>query len=93
MPVNGERPSQAVRPQDSASVWLVAVLDAVTGRLAKAGSADSRSAVPGAHTCRGEISDAVVMEGRGFGFVTFATRESAQAFLTQREHTIGEEAA
>jgi RNA recognition motif-containing protein len=38
--------------------------------------------------CRGEISDAVVMEGRGFGFVTFADPANAEAFLQQREHSI-----
>lgn len=36
----------------------------------------------------GTITDAVVMEGRGFGFVTFESPLSAQAFLEQRNHTI-----
>lgn len=36
----------------------------------------------------GHITDAVVMEGRGFGFVTFEDPSSAQAFLEQRSHTI-----
>lgn len=36
----------------------------------------------------GNITDAVVMEGRGFGFVTFEDPSSAQAFLEQRSHTI-----
>eukprot|EP00199_Chlamydomonas_sp_CCMP681_P002946 CAMPEP_0119105606 /NCGR_PEP_ID=MMETSP1180-20130426/3520_1 /TAXON_ID=3052 ORGANISM="Chlamydomonas cf sp, Strain CCMP681" /NCGR_SAMPLE_ID=MMETSP1180 /ASSEMBLY_ACC=CAM_ASM_000741 /LENGTH=305 /DNA_ID=CAMNT_0007090699 /DNA_START=29 /DNA_END=942 /DNA_ORIENTATION=- len=36
----------------------------------------------------GEISDIVVMEGRGFGFVTYAVPENAGTFLSQKEHTI-----
>lgn len=31
--------------------------------------------------CRGDISDYVLMEGRGFGFVTYVDPASAQAFL------------
>lgn len=38
---------------------------------------------------RGEISDIVVMETRGFGFVTFADPASAQSFLANKEHVIG----
>ena len=30
---------------------------------------------------RGEVSDYVLMEGRGFGFVTYADPAHAQAFL------------
>lgn len=37
-----------------------------------------------AHFCRGKISDAVVMENRGFGFVTFEDPKSAQKFLEVR---------
>ena len=33
---------------------------------------------------RGEINDAVVMEGRGFGFVTFEDPKHAQNFLEVR---------
>lgn len=39
--------------------------------------------------CRGEIADSVVMEGRGFGFVTFAKGEEAHSFLSHEPgHTI-----
>lgn len=40
--------------------------------------------------CRqwGELTDCAVMEGRGFGFVTFAEPKNSQAFLEQREHLI-----
>ncbi|GFH30247.1 uncharacterized protein HaLaN_29062, partial [Haematococcus lacustris] len=38
---------------------------------------------------RGEISDIVVMEGRGFGFVTFSDPAAATSFLQQKEHSIG----
>lgn len=31
--------------------------------------------------CRGEVSDYVMMEGRGFGFVTYKDPTSAQRFL------------
>ena len=31
--------------------------------------------------CRGEVSDYVLMEQRGFGFVTYADPAHAQAFL------------
>lgn len=31
--------------------------------------------------CRGDVSDYVLMEGRGFGFVTFADPAHAQSFL------------
>ncbi|KAJ9510483.1 hypothetical protein QJQ45_015952, partial [Haematococcus lacustris] len=37
----------------------------------------------------GDISDIVVMEGRGFGFVTFADPAAATSFLQQKEHSIG----
>lgn len=37
---------------------------------------------------RGEICDAVVMEGRGFGFATFTDGANAATFLETREHTI-----
>jgi len=37
---------------------------------------------------RGEITDAVVMDGRGFGFITFLDPEKAQQFLEQRNHLI-----
>ncbi|EIE22873.1 hypothetical protein COCSUDRAFT_66433 [Coccomyxa subellipsoidea C-169] len=36
----------------------------------------------------GEVSDYVLMEGRGFGFVTFKDPQNAQQFLEQREHVI-----
>eukprot|EP00210_Caulerpa_lentillifera_P001593 g1531.t1 len=36
----------------------------------------------------GEITDAVVMDGRGFGFITFLDPKNAQKFLEQRSHTI-----
>lgn len=36
----------------------------------------------------GDISDAVVMQDRNFGFVTFVDPKNAQAFLEQREHVI-----
>ncbi|MEW5303456.1 MAG: hypothetical protein WDW36_006144 [Sanguina aurantia] len=36
----------------------------------------------------GEICDAVVMEGRGFGFATFTDGANAATFLETREHTI-----
>ncbi|KAL6760390.1 hypothetical protein V8C86DRAFT_3013353 [Haematococcus lacustris] len=36
----------------------------------------------------GDISDIVVMEGRGFGFVTFADPAAATSFLQQKEHSI-----
>eukprot|EP00238_Polyblepharides_amylifera_P008014 CAMPEP_0196578912 /NCGR_PEP_ID=MMETSP1081-20130531/12578_1 /TAXON_ID=36882 /ORGANISM="Pyramimonas amylifera, Strain CCMP720" /LENGTH=292 /DNA_ID=CAMNT_0041898301 /DNA_START=82 /DNA_END=957 /DNA_ORIENTATION=- len=37
----------------------------------------------------GDIKDAVVMEGRGFGFVTFTSEDSADRFLAQKGgHTI-----
>lgn len=36
----------------------------------------------------GEITDAVVMDGRGFGFITFLDPKKAQQFLEQRNHTI-----
>ncbi|CAD7695061.1 unnamed protein product [Ostreobium quekettii] len=36
----------------------------------------------------GEISDAVVMEGRGFGFVTFEDPKNSQNFLEHRSHVI-----
>ena len=35
----------------------------------------------GAAVSRGEMSDIVLMEGRGFGFVTYADPQCAQAFL------------
>ena len=31
--------------------------------------------------CRGEVSDYVLMEGRGFGFVTYRDPQHAQQFL------------
>ena len=31
--------------------------------------------------CRGEVSDYVLMEGRGFGFVTYGDPQNAQQFL------------
>ena len=31
--------------------------------------------------CRGDVSDYVLMEGRGFGFVTFQDPAHAQSFL------------
>ena len=34
--------------------------------------------------CRGEVSDYVMMEGRGFGFATFKDPSSAQRFLDVR---------
>jgi len=37
---------------------------------------------------RGEITDAVVMDGRGFGFITFLDPKKAQQFLEQRNHLI-----
>ena len=37
--------------------------------------------------CRGEITDAVVMDGRGFGFITFLEPEKAQQFLEVRDLT------
>ena len=33
---------------------------------------------------RGEVSDYVLMEGRGFGFVTYADAQHAQQFLEVR---------
>lgn len=33
------------------------------------------------YVCRGEVSDYVLMEGRGFGFVTFKDPQNAQQFL------------
>lgn len=39
--------------------------------------------------CRGAITDAVVMEGRGFGFVTFESPLSAQAFLEVMKGVVG----
>ncbi|KAK9823203.1 hypothetical protein WJX72_001083 [[Myrmecia] bisecta] len=36
----------------------------------------------------GEVADYVLMEGRGFGFVTFKDPASAQTFLEQRDHYI-----
>lgn len=36
----------------------------------------------------GEITDAVVMDGRGFGFITFLDPKKAQQFLEQRNHII-----
>lgn len=38
----------------------------------------------------GELSDIVLMEGRGFGFVTFKEPASAQQFLETREHVLDE---
>lgn len=35
--------------------------------------------------CRGEMSDIVLMEGRGFGFVTYTDPQCAQAFLEVTE--------
>lgn len=32
-------------------------------------------------SCRGDVSDYVLMEGRGFGFVTFEDPAHAQSFL------------
>ncbi|CAD7698390.1 unnamed protein product [Ostreobium quekettii] len=41
------------------------------------------------YCCRwGELIDAVVMEGRGFGFVTFEDPRNAQNFLEHRSHVI-----
>eukprot|EP01025_Chloroclados_australasicus_P067996 TRINITY_DN9432_c0_g1_i7.p2 TRINITY_DN9432_c0_g1~~TRINITY_DN9432_c0_g1_i7.p2 ORF type:complete len:267 (-),score=73.09 TRINITY_DN9432_c0_g1_i7:20-820(-) len=37
----------------------------------------------------GQIKDAVVMENRGFGFVTFEDPKYAQAFLEHGEHVLG----
>jgi len=42
------------------------------------------------HAHRGELSDVVVMNGRGFGFATFANPQNAIAFLDNKEHVIGE---
>ncbi|CAL5229182.1 g12460 [Coccomyxa viridis] len=36
----------------------------------------------------GEVSDYVMMEGRGFGFVTYKDPTSAQRFLEQKDHYI-----
>lgn len=36
----------------------------------------------------GELSDAVVIENKGYGFVTFTDPKSAMAFLEQREHML-----
>eukprot|EP00983_Pelagomonas_calceolata_P052030 1142665-Pelagomonas_calceolata.AAC.5 len=38
----------------------------------------------------GELADIVVMEGRGFGFVTYADPKNAATFLETKDHTIGE---
>lgn len=38
----------------------------------------------GIGVCRGDITDFVLMEGRGFGFVTYADPASAQAMLEVR---------
>jgi hypothetical protein len=38
---------------------------------------------------RGELADIVVMEGRGFGFVTYADPKNAATFLESTQHTIG----
>lgn len=35
--------------------------------------------------CRGDVSDYVLMEGRGFGFVTFQDPTHAQSFLEVRD--------
>ncbi|KDD71845.1 hypothetical protein H632_c4301p0, partial [Helicosporidium sp. ATCC 50920] len=39
-------------------------------------------------TCRGELSDCRVLEGKGYAFVTFAVVSAAQAFLESRDHRI-----
>jgi hypothetical protein len=39
---------------------------------------------------RGELADIGVMEGRGFGFVTYADPKTAAIFLETKEHSIGE---
>eukprot|EP00191_Tetraselmis_sp_GSL018_P019054 CAMPEP_0177588710 /NCGR_PEP_ID=MMETSP0419_2-20121207/6377_1 /TAXON_ID=582737 /ORGANISM="Tetraselmis sp., Strain GSL018" /LENGTH=126 /DNA_ID=CAMNT_0019078939 /DNA_START=156 /DNA_END=533 /DNA_ORIENTATION=- len=36
----------------------------------------------------GELVDSVIMPGRGFGFVTFATTQSSESFLNHEEHII-----
>eukprot|EP00983_Pelagomonas_calceolata_P130285 1161671-Pelagomonas_calceolata.AAC.24 len=41
------------------------------------------------HDPRGELSDVVVMIGRGFGFATFADPRNAATFLACKEHVIG----
>ena len=42
------------------------------------------------HLClRGDVSDYVLMEGRGFGFVTFADPTHAQSFLEVCEESVG----
>lgn len=35
-------------------------------------------------TCRGKVADAVIMERKGYGFVTFADTKSAMEFLEVR---------
>lgn len=37
---------------------------------------------------RGDVSDYVLMEGRGFGFVTFADPTHAQSFLEVCEESV-----
>eukprot|EP00192_Tetraselmis_astigmatica_P015528 CAMPEP_0117677930 /NCGR_PEP_ID=MMETSP0804-20121206/17006_1 /TAXON_ID=1074897 /ORGANISM="Tetraselmis astigmatica, Strain CCMP880" /LENGTH=177 /DNA_ID=CAMNT_0005487243 /DNA_START=104 /DNA_END=634 /DNA_ORIENTATION=- len=36
----------------------------------------------------GELVDSVIMPGRGFGFVTFAHQDSADAFLNHTDHVL-----
>jgi hypothetical protein len=36
--------------------------------------------------CRGEVKDAVVMDKKGYGFVTFADPKAAMQFLEVRLH-------
>lgn len=39
---------------------------------------------------RGELIDVVVMDGRGFGFITFKDPDNATSFLSKRQHEIDE---
>ena len=61
-----------------------------SSRIARSGALPPSSVTPTARrdVFRGEVVDAVVMENRGFGFVTFRQAASAQRFLETHHHEI-----